>query len=119
MTKEELIKEVCGDYYESYISKENPIAFIEMESLGILDKLDEINHNEGWIKIESEEDLPEKGEYYWTVTDKNKTPPERWFNKDWIINDGDGKITHYQPVIKPKPHSINYATRNNNNNTCN
>jgi hypothetical protein len=62
-----------------------------------------IETNNGWIKIESEADLPkDKTTQYSVCKDKkvfqstiNCGTVKHWYNI--------GKITHYQPIIKPKP----------------
>lgn len=65
-----------------------------------------IEDNNGWIKIESENDLPkEYGEYYTissfdnTISEKKYPHPKfsNDFNKEWWLK----YITHYQPIIKP------------------
>lgn len=61
-----------------------------------------IENNNGWIKIESEADLPKENEVYW-VKDKftdgfYKQSFEEQIKKHWLE-----VFTHYQPIIKPKP----------------
>jgi len=65
-----------------------------------------IENNNGWIKIESEADLPKEYKFYWIKTQLNSEfiawcrPNERLF----IHNDGETEfkyITHYQPIQKP------------------
>lgn len=61
-----------------------------------------IETNNGWIRIESEADLPKEG-YYFVA--KNKTVIET----SYFMPDNDfsliewRNITHYQPIEKPKP----------------
>lgn len=66
-----------------------------------------IETNNGWIKIESEDDLPKhKGDYF--VYTRNKEIETVYADgdislmehtsKSWIRN-----FTHYQPIEKPKP----------------
>lgn len=62
-----------------------------------------IENNNGWIKIESEADLPKDSTNYWTVTKFDKEPKIRWFNRFFNEYEKDGKVTHYQPIIKPLP----------------
>lgn len=66
-----------------------------------------IENNNGWIKIESEEDLPKDSAYYWIVTNsKNihlteyEVDFKQFFTKDYAYNDYE--ITHYQQIDKPK-----------------
>lgn len=55
-----------------------------------------IETNNGWIKIESEADLPKEIEDYWVLR-KNETTPRlcKW------LNISVGYHTHYQPIVKP------------------
>jgi hypothetical protein len=107
MTKQQKIKEACGNYYESYLKKNNPIAFMEMENLGILDKIDEIEHNNGWIRIESEEDLPKetiecKTCFYDGKNYVQGCSGERNANQLWNAYKAI-QITHYKPIETSKP----------------
>ena len=61
-----------------------------------------IEDNNGWTKIESEEDLPKEGHIYWTLR-KGFTYPmyvivgdEGINQKYWLDN-----YSHYQPIQKP------------------
>ena len=62
-----------------------------------------IEDNNGWIKIESEEDLPKDG-HYWVITKEGiltDSPKDKDLFQDnsyWLSN-----FTHYQPIVKPKP----------------
>lgn len=67
-----------------------------------------IENNNGWVKIESEEDLPKNNGSYFTKTNYCKETIERYYpiftkstsiedeRKWWLEN-----ITHYQPIVKP------------------
>jgi len=61
-------------------------------------------NNNGWIKIESENDLPKKDCNCWIVVNneiKNgnySLRKGRFFIIMYIDN-----VTHYQPIITPKP----------------
>lgn len=120
-TKEEVIKEAYGNDWirlseqtrDLALNNYGRIPFFKLEkyssdspeyidcSKGFIvpKSLQGIEDNNGWIKIESEADLPKEE-----------------FNSVWIKhNDGDVLIiqcsnkyllkntTHYQPLIKPKP----------------
>lgn len=67
-----------------------------------------IEDNNGWIRIESEEDLPNESGDYW-VYDVNRSIDIRFymgFSKTWGNHEMEAdvpKITHYQPIVKPKP----------------
>jgi hypothetical protein len=65
-----------------------------------------IEDNNGWIKIESKEDLPKEIEGYWYVVLKGKV------NIIELLKDDKSKlfqsfkkdgITHYKPIEQPKP----------------
>ena len=134
MTKEEKIKEayieVFGEkrirYIMNYVYKENGfiVGFVlldlkldikneklERKFNGVVysyrpKSLQGIENNNGWIKIESEEDLPKICTYdmskfklmYWT----NGGQYEANDYKKWILHYSHLKITHYQfiPIIK-------------------
>lgn len=69
-----------------------------------------IEKNNGWIKIENEDDLPEQGGSYY-VTRYGKIETAVYVkNNRWLVNGNDypkttirHSITHYQPIIKPEP----------------
>lgn len=65
-----------------------------------------IENNNGWIKIESEDDLP-KNEYVFWVIRKDGLGGEMYRKVDYFTDDEKKywieKITHYQPIIKPLP----------------
>ncbi|AXF52390.1 MAG: hypothetical protein [Caudoviricetes sp.] len=130
MTKEEKIKQeynkisqkLPNDILEyalennGFISKDTFISFLgytewgKSESKRIktylhcrLGSLKGLETNNGWIKIQSEGDLPkENAKNYWTITENDKNIKERWFNKFFNEYEGEGKVTHYQPIEKPK-----------------
>lgn len=125
MTKEEKIKEAWGEYYneiEFYLTEsgfmpyvydvrmirnENKIEFEHLPNNANLFRpksLKGIENNNGWVKIESENDLPKENEqHYWTITENNPDIKERYFNKFFNEYKGEGKVTHYQPIEKQKP----------------
>ncbi|MFV0197089.1 hypothetical protein OBK01_02565 [Empedobacter falsenii] len=60
-----------------------------------------IENNNGWIKIESEEDLPKEDCIYWVVKDNSITEMENW---EITLNFHNKRnLTHYQPIEQPKP----------------
>lgn len=120
-TKEEVIKEAWGELWgkinkrgkeqafedNGYCHKNYIIAEIslETESLPYHDNkfirpksLNGIENNNGWIKINSEEDFPKESGEYWVV--HNNKISHRIIVKDSYI---DKYTTHYQPIEKPKP----------------
>lgn len=134
MTREEKIKEAYGDYWfpdnidedgwtdsisQGFLNsipcdhKEMHIVFGHQETWYRPISIRDIDNNNGWIKIESESDLPK-------ITMGNKDYKYWIFHSDGLISDlplswiftfkqmeKQGKtnntITHYQPIQKPKP----------------
>lgn len=65
-----------------------------------------IENNNGWIKIESESDLPKEKGNYWVV-DKfmESNPVQEYFNPSALKslnNRWMHRFTHYQTIIKPE-----------------
>lgn len=60
-----------------------------------------IENNNGWIKIESEADLPKEDGLYYLIRNNGVITWNSVYisNMDWLIED----VTHYQPIVKPKP----------------
>lgn len=60
-----------------------------------------IENNNGWIRIESEVDLPEFfGSDYWVILNGNVT----MLNRNGSFSNVElwkNNVTHYQPIIKP------------------
>lgn len=125
MTKEEKIKEAYGEYFDkckpdgngwSLHSKFRETNFcynsIEMSIDGLLwriKSLQGIENNNGWIRIESESDLPKEDGVFWILDKKLGIKSGEWKQapdeiqhkkacKFWIE-----RATHYQPIIKPQP----------------
>jgi hypothetical protein len=63
-----------------------------------------IEHNNHWIKIESEDDLPKEHGAYWTIAKFNEICANTFgtFGKNEFTFD-NGFITYYQPIEKPTP----------------
>ena len=111
MTKEETIKEAYGEYFNKDINENgwcsNHSVRIRMDSMEIErsrfgwrpKSLSGIEKNNGWIKIESESDLPKETDNYFVVNELGILM--RGFCIGEINHWKD--ITHYQPVINPKP----------------
>lgn len=60
-----------------------------------------IENNNGWIRIESEADLPKKDELYFVLHYGLIVDAELW---EIELNFNSNKtITHYHPIIKPNP----------------
>lgn len=61
-----------------------------------------IEDNNGWIKIESEDDLPkEEGLYFTMRRDKTKVEITHFFHE--LSKEFKKVATHYKPIVKPKP----------------
>lgn len=66
-----------------------------------------IENNNGWIRIDGEEDLPKESGDYW-VYEKNGamgirlylSVPQKWGEYEMEIE--EPKVTHYQPIVKPE-----------------
>jgi len=131
MTKQEKIQEAYGELYNEVIPDENGwIDFDKIpENLDLIGfeaikysesennftttllrpkSLQGIENNNGWIKIESENDLPKEDCHCW-IMDKEKglqcgkwkQAPNELLHKQacfyWMK-----KTTHYQPITKPQ-----------------
>jgi hypothetical protein len=119
MTKEEKIKEVLGDLSINadvngwlklgrYIPKDLGLQSSETENnteIGIWrpKSLKGIEDNNGWVKIESEDDLPNESGLFWIVQHGYViNEPCNYYKstKIWVIQFNQYP-THYQPIIKP------------------
>ena len=66
-----------------------------------------IENNNGWIKIESEADLPKKSCSCWIEVDELEINTPFWYNHDTTqfyfkhIIYTISEVTHYQPINKP------------------
>lgn len=125
MTKEEKIKEAWGQDYSKAV-REDGWSTIKPLNIDLFDvkteicrdvypndserkiyrpkSLQGVEHNNGWVKLESEDDLPknEDGLYSLTHIDKDGyLPAESYYilEKFWR----SGTITHYQPIEKRQP----------------
>ena len=88
-----------SDYLETFHNN-------TMNSLSLLE--DEKNNNNGWTKIQSEEDLPELGGNYHVFMDNKITTAtyvknNRWFTSynDYPKTTESHNITHYQKILTP------------------
>lgn len=125
MTKEEKIQEAWGEYWEQFSSgikskalsnngwlyydditdyRGTLVDCIDTErdiDLCRPKSLQGIEDNNGWIKIESEDDLPKDSFNYWIYQSDGIITSIRHYvenKKYYKIN-----ATHYQPIEKPKP----------------
>lgn len=119
--KQEAIKKVYGEYYihsdingwmrfGMYCPTDLGIEnYDDMDGFWRCKSLQGIENNNGWIKIESEADLPKIGEYdmssfilyYWTNNGLYRAEDY----KRWKIHYDYLQVSHYrlEPIFKPKP----------------
>jgi len=132
MTKQEKIQESYGEYWEAvkdYVDEngfiimaisitrkvhlvfERKVMYNSKSTSGIMEMcvrpicLENIENNNGWINIESEDDLPKEGGQYLTYRE-NKIIINEWFydnDLSWYLWKDCYLITHYQPIVKPQP----------------
>lgn len=133
MTKEEVIKEAYIEYWEQLSDSAkfhalnnngwlhyNHILFangtlldcIEMDCLSNIDtfrpkSLQGIENNNGWIRIESEANLPKETGYYHVINKKGKYFRKRYLKHMDSQNEKWKQVTYYQPIIKPNHQFIN------------
>jgi hypothetical protein len=120
MTKQEKIREAYGEHFESVKDYVDENGWCDLSIMPLKWKLSEttdidiedftwfrpkslagIEDNNGWIKIESEDDLPKIDfiTQYWFFDGAST-----WISTFTLeMKLGRVKITHYQPIIKPKP----------------
>lgn len=121
MTKEEKIKEAWGKLMPDYTSIDlvngwslgtflpEKVDFSLFDTVGTKigyfirpKSLQGIEDNNGWIKIESEDDLPKEGDLFWVMKKGYNYP----LFEPMYHDDGEYWLqwyTHYQPILKPKP----------------
>ena len=119
--KQEAIKNAYGEYWENvkdYVDNDGWInnsipkfTFGQLKNLDLEYKndvffrpksLQGIENNNGWIRIESEADLPkEEGLYFTMRRDKTKVEITHFFYE--LSKEFKKVATHYQPIEKPKP----------------
>lgn len=124
-TKKEVIQQAYGEYWDQVklIVDENgwfDMAYSQQvnnfdplwndsdrKSTKIRPKsLSGIENNNGWIKIESESDLPKESGYYdfqKYPLDKYIVNPVFWSKGATLIGWFIETYTHFQPIEKPKP----------------
>lgn len=86
-----------GTYYDIENILDKAIELLPKEQQ-VIDK-----KNNGWIKIESEEDLPKENGEYWTIRKNGIMIKEHFYLSNplnWIKY---YNVTHYQPIVKPLP----------------
>jgi hypothetical protein len=126
MTKQEKIKEAYGEYFEemkpwindngwfdknAFYNKnfffkydDLKLFFSHKEDFMIPVSIAEIENNNGWIKIESKDDLPNNGEFY-VYSEKYKSKETAYFDGEQFIIKGRYPFSapsHYLPILEPK-----------------
>ncbi len=128
MTKEEKIKDAYREYWEivkdhvdengwfvkdafqvidlGYHDISSTIDFVHDSSTNemIPKEIHGIRDNNGWIKIESESDLPKYNCNVWIMLKNGEIDNQRFLleYKDFTVHPYK-YITHYQEIIKPQP----------------
>jgi hypothetical protein len=124
--KKEAIKKAYGEYWYKLSSGQQFIALsnngwlhfndtinysgsivncIEMQVLEEIDcyrpkSLEGIDNNNGWIRIESEDDLPNHKLWF---SDGKDVWQGNLFEMEFFAKRINTLATHYQPIVKPKP----------------
>ena len=118
-TKEQVIKEAYGDSWdkvEGYVDEDGRLKINNVKTIGnlpltfeVLDNifvrpksLQGIKNNNNWIKIESEDDLPNGSGVYFTANSMGVkvNPVNSQEVRVLFLND---LAAYYQPIQKPKP----------------
>jgi hypothetical protein len=121
MTKEEIIAKAYGKYWEqvkNYVNLNGWVKITDIKDNNINDEiynlsidviesprrirpksLQGIENNNGWIKIESENDLPKEDVDYWVVNADGEIVEMEYFQKYKSFTEED--VSHYQPIVKP------------------
>lgn len=137
MTKQEKIQEAYGEHWETvkdYVDENGwmTLSFAIRANIGEIGSntyqfqgiekgnhkycriltLSELEANNGWIKIESEGDLPKEdyGQYHvysenemYSNEPKNQGIEPFWTNDKSKSHEWMDNFTHYQPIVKPQP----------------
>lgn len=132
MTKQETIKQAYGEYWELIKNHIDENGWVDTQTFSFARKgiefdfykkrtksylgyynrpksLEGLENNNGWIKIESEEDLPNNSCSCWIQVKYQYTNTPFWydFTKKCFVFKGiilfTNEITHYKPIEKPKP----------------
>ena len=126
MTKQETIAKAYGEHWETvkdFVDENGLIRYdnykyfklflfdrmVAYDSKGVFwipKSLKGIENNNGWIKIESEADLPKESGFYFGKDYEFGTDimyfdfeTKKWKDLSGYIQ----QATHYQPIVKPEP----------------
>lgn len=100
-TKNNLLENIeCENKLLKYSEVGNsPMFYLRPKSL------QGIENNNGWIKIESEDDLPKEG-HYWVFTKKGEIiDSPKYSDYEFMFNDNKywlENFTHYKPIQRPE-----------------
>ena len=109
--KQEAIKKAYSEYY-IHADKNGWIRYLiycpsdlgienydDMDGFWRCKSLQGIENNNGWIRIESEDDLPKESFNYWIFQSDLRavTMKDFYYNKKYY----GVKATHYRPIVKP------------------
>lgn len=122
MTKQKIIQEAyvnCWEDFKNYVDENGFVNCVKNRKLSLIPyfeiseiefngnlvrpkSLQGIEDNNGWIKIESENDLPKKRGSFWTFVEGKEVVMNTFNTFDNMeFTFDNGKITHYQQLIKP------------------
>lgn len=114
MTKQEIIQKAYGEYWDNlkdsvdengYANLDNTFSYEDI-GLELQDNenwrpksLKGIESNNGWIKIESKNDLPKEQTSNFVRLNNGQIIQSFYYGQ---ISDYINKVTHYQPIITPR-----------------
>jgi hypothetical protein len=122
-TKEQAIQEAYGRFYDakkhhySINGWSNPESYTEEEMYEMMQEikmefgehrcrpksLEGIENNRGWIRIESEEDLPKDSGFFFVRDNQGDISIVAHRSDNFNAAACFLNFTHYQPIEKPKP----------------
>ena len=95
------IGEGLENYYKDQLERTGKFKVVSIDATS--EEVLQVENN-GWVKIESEKDLPKEVDQYWFASHNNKIEI-RFYNPNWIDDRVQfrRRYTHYQPIVKPLP----------------
>lgn len=87
-----------------YLANNIETKFVDKVEYWRPKSLEGIEDNNGWVKIESEADLPKEDLQCWLIDEEFGTDIGyfSFSTKKWFV-DCEQFVTHYKPIIKPEP----------------
>ena len=115
--KQEAIKKAYGRFYnEKHIRSDGSMSEVIWKHLEVDLEYDDfstgyfrpkslsgIDDNNGWTRIESEADLPKDNKDIFIIIDGDIHLYSEIISLRCSTESFGGEITHYQPIVKPKP----------------